>query len=375
MKIGIILGTYSVSARPLDFWYHNIWTSDRGLTGTDLTFIQTAIELKKLGHDVSIFTCHAQPDHKPKLWEDIKLYNIDDLEFVADDSFDALISINEPDVFRFTSSKPVKILWQMLNDFPYCKPGWEDLFDQALGVCPQHTEHLKTQVSKPEKWSTVSLGCSPEWYQDQRVPGRMIWCSSADRGLHWLLSEWATIKKAVPYASLRIFYHFNFDHINNIEHNSSGTPPKFIEMAQRVRYIRHAIEKLKHLGVEYVGSVSRDQMKKEFSEASVFPFCCDTVVFSEGFSVSAMEAHASYTVPIITNQDCLGSVYKGSGCTMLDVPMKNNVSEFTETVIKSLIDKKFADAIVEKCRDFSQQYTWTQSALKIEKAISNLKLR
>lgn len=374
-KIAIVLGPYSVGARPLDFWFNNIWDNPRGLTGSDLTFIQTALEFKKLGYDVSAFTVHAQPDHKQKEWEGIKLFNVNEIQQI-DDSYDAIISINEPDIFRFTSKKPVKILWQMLNDFPYCGNGyekeenWENLYDIALGVCSQHTEYLQKQVKQPEKWGTVPLGCTPEWYQDKRVPGRMIWCSSADRGLHWLLSEWPEIKKAVPYASLKIFYHFNFNQIDKVEPNSTDYPPKFVEMGNRIRYIQQAINKLKLLGVEYVGSISREQMKKEFNEASVFPFCCDTVVFSEGFSISALEAHASYTVPIISEQDCLGMIYKHSGCVMLKTPIANNLSQFRESIIKSLTDQDFANTTIKKCLEFAEQFTWTQSIKKMEQIIN-----
>ena len=65
------------------------------------------------------------------------------------------------------------------------------------------------------------------------MPGRVIWCSSADRGLHWLLSQWPKIKEAVPYASLKVFYHFNYGDLDKIE-NGSGGHHHFIEMAQRL---------------------------------------------------------------------------------------------------------------------------------------------
>ena len=369
MKVAVILGSYSTGTRPLDFWYNNIWSSTRGLTGTDLCFVKTAEELSNLGHEVSLFVSHAQPNNKPDTWGKVKLYNIDQLKAVIDDSFDALISINEPDVFRGLTQKPVRIVWQMLNDFPFCQLGFDNYVDKWFGVCEEHTEYLKSQIKRPEKWETLSLGCDPDWYEDLRVPGRVIWCSSADRGLHLLLSQWPKIKKAVPYASLKIFYHFNYGDIEKVEPNDTATHYHVVEMAQRIRYMKYAIEKLKDLGVEHVGSISRDQMKKEFSVASVFGFSCDTIAFSEGFSVSTLEAHASYTVPVISTQDCLGGIYKDSGAIVIPSPVKNNLNKFTNSVIKGLTDKEFADNTINKCRNFAKEHTWKKSIKKLEECI------
>lgn len=371
MKVAVILGSYSIGTRPMDFWYDNVWASARGLTGTDLCLVKTAEELSKLGHEVHLFTVHAQPDHKPDYWGKVKLYNIQELHSVVDDSFDGLISINEPDVFRGLADKPVRIVWQMLNDFPFCQPGFDDYVDKWFGVCDEHTEFLKKQVAKPEKWDTLSLGCSPDLYEDKRVPGRVIWCSSADRGLHNLLSQWPKIKAAVPYATLKIFYHFNYGDLDKIEPDDKVTHPHVVEMGQRIRYMKYAIEKLKPLGVEHVGSVSRDQIKKEFNEASVFAFPCDTVAFSEGFSCSTLESLASFTVPVITSQDCLGSIYKDSGAIVIEAPVKDRLEEYADAVIKALTDKDFADSAISKCREFAKQHTWEQSIKKLESCIIN----
>lgn len=109
----------------------------------------------------------------------------------------------------------------------------------------------------------------------------MIWCSSADRGLHNLLQIFPDIKKEVPEANLRIFYHFNYDHIDNIQPKDYSQHHHVIEMAQRIRYMKDAIKKLKPLGVEHIGSVSVNQLIKEFNEASVFAFPCSTVSKTE----------------------------------------------------------------------------------------------
>ena len=290
-----------------------------------------------------------------------------------DDSFDAVISINEPDALRNLAKKPLKICWQFLNDFTYCQPGFDNAVDIWLAPGEMLMERLKTMAPKPEKWSVLRLGCDPDLYEDKRVYGRVIWTSSCDRGLHWLLSQWPQIKEAVPEATLKIFYHFTYGSILSIEPNATDQHPHVVEMGQRLRYIKETIKRLKPLGVDHVGSTNRIDMAKEISEASVFISPCDTVAFSEGFSISTLEALASYTMPIVTGVDCLGSIYENSGAIMVKSPIQEHLQEFTNAIIKSLKDKEFADGVVKKCRKFSDGYRWADIAMDMEKIIMDNK--
>lgn len=371
MRIAVILGAFSIGTRPMDYWFENPWISTRGMTGTEIATSMLASEMSNLGHEVHLFTVHAEPHNKPDLWQNVFIHNFEERFNLIDDSYDALISFNEPNVFIGLTDKPLRIVWQMLNDFSFVQDGFDCYVDQYVGVCQKHTDHVKKLTPDPKKWETIGLGCNPDWYEDKRVPGRVIWCSSADRGLHWLLQEWPKIKKEVPFASLRIFYHFNYDSLINIQPTDANSHPHVVEMAQRARYIREMVKRLKPLDVEHVGSVSRRQMDLEFSEACVFGFCCDTVAFSEGFSVSSLEAHASYTVPIIAAQDCLGEVYAESGAIIIDTPVKNNLDKFTGEVIKCLKDKDYSNKIIEKCLDFAKSNTWKIATKKMELLIKH----
>jgi glycosyltransferase involved in cell wall biosynthesis len=374
MKIAVVLSALSVGARPLDFWFNNIYISTRGLTGTDLSTVRISEELVKRNHDVYLFTVHAQSFNKPEKFNGIKLFNMEDLPSIVDDSFDVVLSINDPNIFFNITSKPLRMCWEFLNDFPFAQPGFDNNIDVWLSVCQQHCDYLLSQMPADKqtikhKWKILPLGCDPDWYEDKRVPGRIIWASSADRGLHNLLEVFPYIKKNVPEAHLRIFYHFNYDHIKNINPNDPSVHPHLGEMVNRVQYIRNAIEKLKPLGVEYVGSASQEQIRKEFSEASVLGFPTDTVAFSEGFSLTTMQSLASYTVPVITNQDCLGSVYAGSGAIIIDSPVRKNLKSYADAVIKALTDKRFADATVKKCRAFAEQYSWSKITDQFENIV------
>lgn len=365
MHIGVILGDFSVGTRPLDF--NCIWSSNRGLTGTDLATVRVAEECQKLGHEVEIFTVQTNPIES---YKGMRLRSTADITKIDSENFDLLINFNEPNLF-IGIKKPYKIVFMMLNDFSFIQPGYDEWTDLYVGVCEEHTNHMKKQAPNPDKWRTVPLGCDPDLYTDGlQVPGRVMWCSSADRGLHWLLSVWPQVKAAVPHASLRVFYHFNYGSVFNVEPNHispQGGPyhPHIIEMAQRVRYIKHAMEELKSMDVEHVGSISRERMIEEWNKASVFAFSADTVAFSEGFSVSTLEAHASYTIPVITDADCLGGIYRDSGCLMSssELNKKENLKIFTDNVIDQLIKPNLDVAI--QSRQFAKEHEWKTTTRKL----------
>lgn len=356
MRIATILGAFSVGARPLDL--ANTYTSDRGMTGTELGFLRVTEELRKLGHEVFPFIGHREP-FMPWL----------------ERPYDAVLSWNEPNLLSEVEG-PKRVCYQMLNDFSFVQPGFDEWVDTYVGVCQQHADYVADNSgTSRSKWRVVPLGCDPHLYEDHRVPGRVIYASSPDRGLHWLLQMWPDIRAAVPLAHLRVFYHWSHDHLLGInEHslNHMGWPydPHTLEVAQRARYIKKALEVLKPHGVEYVGSVSRERMAREYSEASVFAYPCDPVAFSEGFSCSTLEAHASYTQPVIFGADCLGDIYRESGCWMLE---RGNRSGFVAAVISALREpamRSYSGRLaVDECRYFAERHTWAHTAKQLEEIL------
>jgi glycosyltransferase involved in cell wall biosynthesis len=372
MKCAFIFTHWAAGANGLDF--NNPFTGTRQLSGSDLGIIIVAKEFVKLGHDVSLYCSFANPNDRPASWEGVKLFDITNINKENTENYDVLISWSDPNVFPGLSDKPCRIVYQMLNDFSYATPGFDQYVDQWITVCEELKQHLIKQPSspRPEKWQIVPLGCEPSWYKDIREPGRVVWTSSPDRGLHWLLNCWPTIKAAVPYADLRIFYNFNYSSTEGME-PTSNNHPHFLEMGHRARYMKDSIKRLEHLGVLQLGAINRERMQYELSAASVFAFPCDTIAFTEGFSISTLEAHASYTVPVITDQDCLGSIYNNSGAVVIKSPIRERLSEFSSAVIKSLTDKKFADATIEKCMAFANEHTWAKTTQKLEKIMLDYK--
>ena len=364
MKMSFILGPMSVGVRPLDF--NAIFNSPRGLTGTEISLVMNALEFKKLGHDVTIFTV-CTPG-QPEIWNDIKLKAYAPL--LNSEIFDAVISINEPYCLYDANENAVRVFCQYLNDFTYCPLNWHIPVDIFTAPCQMLIDHLEKQAGAENtvnKWNVLPLGCSPEIYSDNRVSGRVVWTSSADRGLHWLLQCWPQIKLSVPNANLKIFYNFNYGDISSFEQVGTNHP-HVLEMAQRIRYMEESIKRLNVLDVEHVGSVSREIIQKEYSEAMVLAYPFSPVAFTEGFSLSIMEACAAGVLPVISDGDCLGSIY-GEIVPMVKSPVQNNLNEFALLVIKGLINSEWHSETTTKTKAFAQNYTWPKVAKQLEELI------
>jgi hypothetical protein len=88
-----------------------------------------------------------------------------------------------------------------------------------------------------------------------RVPGRMLYASSPDRGLERLLGDWPRLRAAHPRLSLQVTYGWR-----RFEDCTAGQAPA---RAYRAR-LR---ERLRQPGIEDAGALSRDEMARVYWRA------------------------------------------------------------------------------------------------------------
>jgi glycosyltransferase involved in cell wall biosynthesis len=368
MRLAFLYGRFSLGQRPLDF--DNLYDAPRGLTGSELSCVEYAQAMRDRGHEVTLVV--GQP-MLPREWEGLTVCQLDNPKVV--DGFDAVLSWNEPNLFLETSNEPLRVVNQQLNDFAYCRPGWEEHVDIVTSPSGHHLEFLKKQAPGVKAWEVLPNGCDPAMYEDrERIPGRVIWASSADRGLHRLLEVWPEIKRRVPEASLRAFYNFQAADFDELEAVQQNVHPDLLEIAQRKRYIRYAMSKLAgpRWDVEHIGSVGRERMRIEFEKAMVLAYPTDTIRYTEGFSVTTMEACASGCLPVITDIDSLGHIY-GDAVPMVhlgdDGLTRAKLGEFTDLVVRGLTDEAWRAESVTKCKSLAAKHAWPVLAARLEDII------
>ena len=121
---------------------------------------------------------------------------------------DAVIAINEPDQLLLYPRAKLRVCMFWLNEFSFCKEGFDEHVDWYFSPSEAHRQKAIGDwgAPKPGKWLTSRLGCDSPGVlarMDGRTPGRAVYCSSPDRGLHRVLESWPGIKRAVPHATLK----------------------------------------------------------------------------------------------------------------------------------------------------------------------------
>jgi hypothetical protein len=358
----------------------------RGTSGSEQCALRLREEFRSRGHSAELYT-HGK--------------GAEPWEARSSREFDLAISINCPDGLKEVRAK-VRVLYALLNDFTFCQPGFEKHVDLFVSPSKPHLEQVLTNPAwrivaptqaKPEgqgryepdyrQWSVIPLGCDPDRYGYQhkdcgacggmgdqcdncgapgKVSGRVVYTSSPDRGLHWLLQEWPAIKRAVPHATLRVFYRLK-DWLRGWD--TQGYWPAVEGQRQRALYIDEALRRLSDpkWGIEIRDSVSRATIERELAMAEVLAYPADTTSWSEGFSCSTLEGCAARACPITTDCDAFGGIYGGA------LPLTRRegdwVPKWRDRVIRALTDKGFRDETNDKAEAFAKEHTWTQTAAKI----------
>jgi glycosyltransferase involved in cell wall biosynthesis len=168
------------------------------------------------------------------------------------------------------------------------------------------------------------------------------------------------IKRAVPHASLRVFYKLKpwLDHFR--------APPALRENSiqeqhRRALYIEAAMPRLTNMGVEFFDSVSRVEITKEVAAAECMAYSCDPVIETEGFSVSLAEGCAARACPVTTAVDAFPEIYGGT-LPMVEMPLTKNAPIFRDLVIRALTDSAFRDDVNGKARALAERFTWRKAA-------------
>ena len=201
-----------------------------------------------------------------------------------------------------------------------------------------------------------------------KIPHRVAHCSSPDRGLHHLLGAWPEIRRAVPDATLHVFYRLapwirGFDQ----------TPyfPPIEPLRKRANYVEECLRRFHErggMGVTLRDSVSRETIEREMAQAEVLAYPCDTTTWSEGFSCTVLEACAARACPVISDCDALGSVY----ADLDPVPRGPGwVKAWTARVIEALLSETVRDEQNERAYRLASKLTWKIYVEKVLKEIES----
>lgn len=403
MRIAVCLGPLCLSFRKsLDL--ATCRQDPIGMSGTDYATLRIAECLRDAGHSVVLRTVSAEAG---TTWSGIEVIGPD----ATIPECDAVIAINEPDLLRNAPAGALRVCYALLNDWSWCQPSFHEHVDlfvspskphleqymtnprwHRVNCTAEHPEGTETFVPDPSKWAVVPLGCDPEnFFGDggpagddvsqvwgAKIPGRVVYCSSPDRGLHWLLQEWPAIRAAVPHATLSIFYR-----LEPWLRGWDNTPhfPPIEPLRSRALYIEECLRRFKAaggMGVTVRDSVSRDVIEREMASAEVLSYPCQTTTWSEGFSCTILECCAAKACPVITDCDALGEVYADLDPVKMargpfERPDSDWVPVWRDRVIKALTDTEWRNAQNDKAAALAAGLTWTKTAAELVAQIERVR--
>ena len=226
-------------------WDINTWIRE-GIGGSECMSIKLAYKLKDLGYDVTI-----AGDVKTGDWWGVKWINKDKLisnrgpvglsnphNIHVKDHYNVLIGVNYAHFMKhlddvnityddawFWMHNEYYYLWHNGNKLDSLKEYFKhDKFRGVIGVSKYHEVKLKEKANELFNYTwdesntyiryvdnAIDLDDYKNWMGEDieigdgtKIPGRIIWTSSPDRGLDFILDNWKDWKKRVPELSLAI---------------------------------------------------------------------------------------------------------------------------------------------------------------------------
>lgn len=336
------------------------WTPNSiktGLGGSEEAVVYLSQELKSLGWKVTVYANPLQGagDYdgvQYKMWHEINV----------NDSFNTLILWRGVGFVDINPKSKFTMLW--MHDIPNNPEFTKSRLDQINKVAvlsEYHKEQLMFNNDgkfepMPAKKVFLSgngikkLEVDPKIVRNNK---RMIYSSSPDRGLIYLLKMWPEIIKAVPEALLDVYYGFDvFDAIHK------GNPG-------RMKWKRMIIDMMKQPGITYHGRVGHDELETAMMSAGIWAYPTD---FTEISCITGMKAQALGAIPVVTNYAALKETVKNGIKVDMDITTEEGQKEYLEQIVKMLNNDKEQELIREPMIKWAQEhFTWDKIAFEWDK--------
>lgn len=350
------------TSRPID--PGTLYTSPRGLTGSEGAWIHYALQMAERGHTVDVFGAFTQ-----------QLITNQRLAFYPEELLKVSAQYHATIAFMGTQQlRDSRTRWGFVIANEQCNDVLEfdgELIDLFCPLSSTHARHLWPQVAFPrEFWRVMPNGVDTSLFVPlDKQPGKVVWASSHDRGLHHLLGIWPEVKRRVPHAELHVFYDpHGLEAFSEVPDRQG---PVIDELKARSCYTLEAIRRLGSRGVVFRGSVSRQEIQYELGTAEVMAYPCDPVRANvETFGTAVLEAMSAGCVPVLCFADAFNELWSDA-CPGVLPPFEGKRELYRELLVSVLTQEQNRLASAARCRAAAERYTWMNLAMTLERTIDS----
>lgn len=349
----------------IDAW--GPWSLSEGIGGSEEAIIRLAPKLAKLGYRVVVFAKPGAPIYNdegeqikgPGLIEGVMWRNY--WEWNPEDSYDIFVAWRAPYLFDRQIKARKKYLWlhDVMEPGEFSPTRLANL-DRVIVLSKYHRS-LFPMISD-EKIMLSGNGIDPEDFEysknlKKRDPHKVFYGSSHVRGLAYLYEVWPQVLKAVPDATLDVYYgRESYDAVHR------GNP-------ERMKWMDDMVAKAKHLpGVIDHGKVSQDDIVRHMFESGVWAYPCP---FPEIYCITAIKAQAAGCVPVSSDFAALEETVQfgvklpmaeqkeGAKIGLGDTKFLN---KFRTELIQMLQNDKLQEAVRPRMMKWARTQSWDKVA-------------
>lgn len=267
------------------------WSLKEGIGGSEEAIIRLSRRLSEQGYKVVVF---AKPgpntgtDEHGVMWRNYWDCNLDD-------EFDIFVAWRAPFIFDKKIKARKSCLW--LHDVMEEGEFGENRISNFTKCILLSKYHRSLFPMIPEEKVLMSgNGIDPLEFEEydgkiERDPHKILYASSHVRGLAYLYEIWPEVKKAVPDATLDVYYgRGSYDAVHK------GNP-------ERMKWMDDMIAKADKLeGVTDHGKASQEEIVREGFRSGIWAYPCP---FPEIYCITAIKSQASGAVPVASNYAAL----------------------------------------------------------------------
>ncbi len=336
------------------------WTPksvNTGLGGSEEAVVYMSQELAKKGWKVTVY---ANPGTEAGNYDGVEYRMWHELNYR--DKFNVLILWRVIGFVDFKPSAKFTMVW--MHDVPN-NPDFTSarvsmvnkiatLSEYHKGLLRLNTKDGFTEMPGNKVFLTANGVSIPAVdIEPVRNQKKIIYSSSIDRGLIYLLKMWPSIIEAVPKAELHVFYGFEvFDAVHK------GNPG-------RMKWKEQMLEMMKQPGITYHGRVGHRELENQMRSAGIWAYPTD---FTEISCITAMKAQCLGAIPVVTNFAALKETVRNGLKIDMDITTVEGQEEYKNQIIGLLKNNKKQKEIREPMIKWANDYfTWEKVASEWDK--------